>query len=126
MLFGKIGVPNMLASGRFYTNFYARLPPECDDRRRRLEKALDLKSSGLVELALNEVEDRLVRSLNDAQRQDYFKGALDASQSRAITNLSSNTTKLTRRLGKKMPRHKTGAKKVTNDGSDNTALSTSQ
>ena len=37
-----------------------------------------------------------------------------------------NSTKIIRRLGKIMPRHKTGAKKVTNDGSDNTALSTSQ
>jgi hypothetical protein len=37
-----------------------------------------------------------------------------------------NYTEIIRRLGKKMPRHKTGAKKVTNDGFDNTALSTSQ
>jgi hypothetical protein len=27
-MFGKIGVPNMLASGRLYANFYARLSPE--------------------------------------------------------------------------------------------------
>jgi len=74
----------MLASGRLYANFYTRLPPECDDRRRRLEKALDLKSSSLVELALNELEDRLVRSLNDAQREEYFRGELDRELIRTI------------------------------------------
>ena len=65
----------MLSSPRVFRNFYARLSPECDDRRRRLEKALGLKSSGVLELALNKFENRFVSKLSDAQRQDYFKGA---------------------------------------------------
>src|SRR5258707_6378644 len=108
-MFGKIGVPNMLASGRLYANFYARLSPECDDRCRRLEKALGLRSSGVLELVLNEFEDRFVSRLSETQRADYFNGALDASREGRV--ISPNTAKLTRRPGKKMPRHKTGAKK---------------
>src|SRR3974390_1295621 len=77
MLLGKIGVPHMLASGRLYTNFYARLSPRSDDCRRRLEKALDLKAPGLLGLLLKDFEHRLVSTLNEAQRQAYFKGELD-------------------------------------------------
>jgi hypothetical protein len=126
-MFGKIGVPNMLASGRLYANFYARLSPECDDRRRRLEKALGLRSSGVLELVLNEFEDRFVSRLSETQRADYFNGALDAShEGRVITTRSPNTAKLTRRPGKKMPRHKTGAKKKVGHDLDSTAFPASQ
>ena len=67
----------MFASGRFYANFYARLSPECNDRRRRLEKALGLRSSRVLELVLNEFEDRLLSRLSDAQHQQYLNGNLD-------------------------------------------------
>ena len=118
----------MLASGRLYANFYARLSPECDDRRRRLEKALGLRSSGVLELVLNEFEDRFVSRLSETHRTDYFNGALDASHERdVITARSPNTaSKLTRRPGKKMPRHKTGAKKKVDHDSDSTAFPASQ
>jgi hypothetical protein len=111
----------MLASGRLYANFYARLSPECDDRRRRLEKALGLRSSGVLELVLNEFEHRFVSRLSETQRTDYFKGALDAShEGRVITTRSPNTA------NKKMPRHKTGAKKKVGHDLDSTAFPASQ
>ena len=103
----------MLASGRLYANFYTRLSPDCDDCRRRLEKALGLKSSGVLELVLNEFESRFVGKLSNAQRQEYFKGALNASQE-------------SRASRKKMPRHKTGARQKISHDSDSTAFRASQ
>ena len=68
----------MLSSPRVFRNFYARLAPEADNRRRRLEKALRLSSPGLLELVLNDFENRVLSALSDAQREAYFAGNLNS------------------------------------------------
>jgi hypothetical protein len=60
-----------------FVNFTARLDPESNERRRRLERALGLSAAASLARVLNDYEDRLVRKLSDAQRQDYFRGELD-------------------------------------------------
>jgi hypothetical protein len=76
----------MHESRRVFVNFYTRLSPELDDCRRRLEKALELKSSNLLARILSDVESRLLNELSGDQRKAYFRRELDPESIRTILN----------------------------------------
>ena len=73
------------------------------------------------------VEDRFV-SRKETQRADYFDGALDTSHEGRLIARDSliNTAKINPAPGKKMPRHKTGAKKKVDHHSNSTAFPASR
>src|SRR5262245_29905503 len=84
----------MLPSPRVFVNFTARLDPESNERRRRLERAHRLSASGLLAHVLSNYEDRLLSRLSDAERGDYFRGMLDPEVIRKVLRRSTRRNSL--------------------------------
>ena len=63
---------------RAFVNFSVRLDLESNERRRRLEKALELSAPRLLEHLFCNFENDLLNEFSDAHREAYLAGALDA------------------------------------------------
>ena len=63
---------------RTFVNFSVRLDLESNERRRRLEKALELSAPRLLEHLFCNFENHLLNEFSDAHREAYLAGGLDA------------------------------------------------
>jgi hypothetical protein len=60
-------------------NFTTRITPETDERRRRIQRALQCPTPALVSKALEALEINLTSELSEGERVRYFQSTTNAA-----------------------------------------------